>query len=170
MKYIMRVWLGEFTSAYNVCCEVTSLFPGQLFCWYLLSLSRSCPAITPPHLCNFLWLPFTAQIWCTCKSPIKATCLVYLSPVSPGSLLLATTCLTAFSCYFMHCVWPYFFAFFSFFHFGKMRNPVKWEKSQLIWCSDISGYVEVEPCNTNTSSGETGPSSPAELRLAFMPT
>lgn len=124
-----------------------------------------------PHLCNFLWLPFTAQIWCTCMSPIKATCLVYLSPVSPGSLLLAATCLTAFSCYFMHCVWPYFFAFFSFFYFGKMRNPVKWwEKSQLIWCSDIFGYVDVEPCNTNTSSGETGPSSPAELRLAFMPT
>lgn len=59
----------------------------------------------------------------------------------------------------------------GFFYFGKMRNPIKWwEKSQLTQCSDISGYVDVESCNTNTSGGETGPSSPAELRLTFLTT
>lgn len=86
MKYIIRIWLAEYSSVYNVCCEVISLFPGQLC--YLLSLSLSSPAITPSHLCNFQWLPFTTLIWCTCMSPITATCFVYLTPVSPELLLL----------------------------------------------------------------------------------
>lgn len=138
MKYIMRIWLAEYSSVYNVCCEVISLFPGQLCCCYLLSLSLSSPAITPPHLCNFQWLPFTTLIWCTCMSPITATCFIYLTPVSPEFLLL------------MQRVWQHFLVilctvcdlislrFVSFFYFGKLRNPVKWfEESQLTQCSDI---------------------------------
>lgn len=124
MTYIMSM-ISWVHVCFDVCCDVTDVFPGQLFCW-LCSVS-----ITPPHLCNNLWLPLTTHICCTCWSPITATCLVYLTPVRGPSFFVARCNLSdsVFLLFYAVCV---FLCFYWFLLFGKMRNPVKcWGKKSV---------------------------------------